>query len=159
MSNVRSPMKQLRASSIAFVVGCVLWWLWVYFDGFLAAQSWSPFVIALSKRSPQQALYLWQLVMYFAPTFLVTCIASYGLFRFVGAGGRVLVAAALPYIFLNWAMGSFGVVAFLSPSSSMLLPLISLSAFPLGLCLAWLLARRGHLTPPSSGQPPAGFAV
>ena len=141
-------MKQLRSSFIALVVGCVLWWLWVYFDGFLAAQSWPPFVVSLSKGGPQQAIYLWQVVMYFAPTLLMACLASYALFRFVGASTPVLFAAATPYAFLNWVMGSFERVPFLSPlSSSTLLSLVALSAFPLGLFLAWLLAHRGYLTP------------
>ncbi|MEO7115798.1 MAG: DUF1648 domain-containing protein [Caldimonas sp.] len=160
MSNIRSPMRHVGPSLVAFVVGCILWWLGVYLDGFLAAQSWPAFVVALSKRSPMQALYFWQVVMYFAPMFLAVCLAGFVLFRMVGAGRATLLASVVPYAVLSGAMGSFERVSFSSwLSSSGLLSLIALSSSPLGLFVAWLLVRRGHTTPPPSGQPPAGFAV
>lgn len=159
-SSAKRTTKHFLCSLIAFVIGCVLWWLWVYFDGFLAAQSWPKFVIALSKHSPQQALYFWQIAMYFAPTFSAVCVVSYPLFRFIGASKPVLFAAVLPYALLNWAGGSLEPLSHLwGVSSYTLLSLIALSAFPLGLFLAWLLARRIPRSPPSSGRPPAGFAV
>ncbi len=152
-------MKPLLSSTVAFIVGCVLWWLGVHLDGFLAAQSWPAFVVALSKRSTLQALYFWQVAVYFVPMFLAVCAGGYALFRVVGASAAALFAAFVPYILLNWVMRSFEMLFHWSGLSSYGLLLIAQSAFPLGLLVGWQLVRRGNLTPPSSGQPPAGFAV
>ena len=152
-------MKPPLALLVAFVVGCVLWWLGVQLGGVLSAQSWPAFVVELSKSSLLQALYFWQVTVHFVPMALLAGLAGYVLFRAVGASGGALLASVLPYMLLGWAMGSFEVLVHWSRASLFGLALIALSAFPLGLFVAWLLARRGHLTPPSSGQSPAGFAV
>jgi hypothetical protein len=152
-------MKPLPAAFSAFVVGCVLWWLGVQLQGTLAALSWPGFIVELSRRSNLLAICLWQLAVHFIPMALLVGVAGYALFRAVGASTAALLAALLPYVLIGWAMGSFEMLRHWSHPSLVGFDLIALSAFPLGLFVAWLLVRRGHLFPPSSGQSPAGFAV
>ncbi len=152
-------MKLLRSALIPFMVGCVLWWLGVHLSGVLSAQAWPGFVVSLSKSSKLQALYLWQVMVYFMPMFLVVGAAGYALFRLAGSSAIVLIAAVLPYFVFNWLMGSLEMLFSWSALSTYGLGLIALSAFPLGLLAAWWLARSGRLTPTSSGRPPAGLAV
>ena len=159
MSNVRYPMKLLRSALLPLIAGCVLWWLGVYLSGFLSAQSWPEFVVALSKSNKLQALYFWQVTVHFLPMFFAVGVAGYALFRMVGSSAISLVAVVLPYVAFNWLMGSLEILFRWSALTTYGLTVIALSAFPLGLLAAWWLARHGHLTTPSSGRPPAGFAV
>jgi hypothetical protein len=152
-------MKPLPSTVVALIAGCVLWWLGVQLSGILSALPWPAFVVTLSKSSKLQALYLWQVAVHFIPMCLAVGAASVPLFRVVGARPSALFAAVLPYILLNWATGSFERLFGLSGLALFGLSLIALLAFPLGVLVAWRLARHGNLTPPSSGHPPAGFAV
>ena len=144
---------------IAFIAGFVLWWLGIYLSGILAALQWPAVVVTLSKMSKLQALYLWQVAVHFVPMCLLVGAASFVLFRIVGTGRATFFAAVLPYILLSWAMGSFETIMTLPDLALLGLSLIALLAFPLGVLFAWQVARRRHLTPPSSGHPPAGFAI
>ena len=154
-------MKRLYAAVAALIGGCVLWWLSVYLSGFLAAQTWPAFVLALRKSGSSEAVYIWEATLGFVPMFLATVLVGSVLFRVVGGRAEALIAAVLPYVLMNWIMGSFEAIFGGSPlyRHTTWLVLLALSAFPLGLFVAWWLSRRRHLTPPSSGQPPAGFAV
>ena len=153
-------MKLLPSAVIAFVVGCVLWWLGVQLSGILSSLPWPAFVISLSESSKVQAAYLWQVAVHFIPVFLAVGTASFALFRVVGARLPALFAAVLPYVLLNWEIGSFEILFGFTSLALLGLSLVSLLAFPLGVLVAWRLARRGHLTRSySSGHPPAGFTV
>ena len=153
-------MKRLYSAVAALIGGCVLWWLSVYLSGFLAAQTWPAFVLALHKSGNSEAVYIWEATLWFIPIFLATGAAGYALFRVVGFSAEALIAALLPFMFLNCSMGSFeGILGGPFKANTKWLLFFELSAFPLGLFVAWWLARRRHLTPPSNGQPPAGFAV
>ena len=153
-------MKRLYSAVAALIGGCVLWWLGIYLSGFLAAQTWPSFVLALHKSGSSEAVYLWQATLGFIPMFLAAGAAGYALFRVVGVSASALIAAVLPYMFLHWSMGSFeGILGGPFNSNTKWLWFFQMSAFPLGLFVAWWLARRRHLAPPSNGQPPAGFAV
>ena len=149
-------MKLLRSALFPFIAGCVFWWLGVYLSGFLSAQSWPEFVVAISKSGKLQALYFWQIAVHFLPMFFAVFAGGYALFRIIGSSAIALLAALLPYIVFNWLMGSLEMLFRWSALSTYGLAVIALSAFPLALLAAWWLARRrGHLTFPSSGLPSA----
>jgi hypothetical protein len=159
MSNVRVLVKLSRSIPVAFVTGLFLAWLGVYLSGVLSAVSWPSFVVTMARESKILALYFWGVAVHFVPMFTFTFGAGLLLFRTVGRSYRALLASLVPYVALYWLLGSATWLTSLPGLATFGLLALGSLAFPLGLVVAWLLSRRRPLTPPSSGQPPAGFAV
>ncbi len=151
-------MKRLCSTTIALIVGCVLAWLSVHLSGILSAQAWPAFVIALSKSSKWEALYFWGVAVHLVPMFLALSATGYVFFRVVGASTATLLASVLPYILLDWVLGSSGWLFAWPGFATYGLFLMGQLAFPLGLLVAWQLVRRGHSTPQLSVRRPAAFA-
>ena len=153
-------MKRLYSAVAALIGGCVLWWLGVYLSGFLAALTWPAFVLALHKSGSSEAVVHLGGTLGFIPMFLATGAAGHALFRVVGASAGALIAAVLPYMALNWSMGSFeGILDGPFTSNMKWLVFFEMSAFALGLFVLGGWRAEDTWPLPRTGQPPPGFAV
>ncbi len=152
-------MKSWQPISVALLAGCFLAWLGVNVSGVSSAVPWPPSVIALSKSNPTLAHYVWTVGVHFTPLFTICLLSGLVLFRFVGKSVAALAASLAPDALLYWIMGPSPIL--LHPPNFALfgIVIIAVSSLPLGLVVAWLLTKRRPLALPSSGRPPAGFAV
>ena len=152
-------MKHWLPIPLVVVAGVALAWLGVVIPGVASAVSWSHGVAAFAKDHPVLVHYAATVFLYFLPQFFAAFVVGLLLFSSIGARLAFLFGALVPYVLLGWVLGSWHLL-FLPLSLFMFgLTVLSVLAIPLGLVLSWLLSRRRALTLPSSGRPPAGFAV
>lgn len=152
-------MKRWQSVALMLVAGCMLAWLGVVAVGIASALPWPPRLSSLSKEHPVAVHYSATVVLHFMPMFLVSLASGLALFRVTGTGLPSLCAVLMPYVLLAWLLGVGDRLLHPVSAFSFGLTAISVSTIPWGLLIAWLLSRGRPLSLPSSGRPPAGFAV